>query len=172
MLKQWLMKLFGRPAAVEPEPEPEPLSDDPWKRSKQLAAPAYMLTLDELGVDHFDYTVSVCSDNVYELLAWLEISIRCIETEGSVTEEWKLDQRQREPINVVDYYFHDKTGYWHPQEVWIQVLEKIRIIHHLIEVKGIDASHIYYVYMRKYLTVVVRDAAQVLETTLAFSNKS
>lgn len=171
MLKQWLMKLVGRfrPPVL---PSPEPLSDDPWVRSKQLSEPAYALDLKELSADHFDYSVTVCSDNIYELLAWLEISIRCIETEGSVTEEWKLDQRQREPINIVDYYFHDKTGYWAPQTVWIQVLEKIRIIHHLIEVGGINPTHIYYTYMRKYLSVVIRDAVQVMETTLSFSNKS
>lgn len=170
MLKQWLLKLLGRPATVEPEPEP--LSDDPWKRSQQLSAPTYTLMLNDLSADHFDYSLNVCSDNIYELLAWLEISIRCIETEGSVTNEWRLDQRQREPINVVDYYYHDKTGYWRPQDVWIQVLEKIRIIHHLLDVKGIDASHVYHAYMRKYLTVVVRDVVQVLETSLKLSNKS
>jgi len=169
MFKQLWTRLFKRPVV---ETVTEPLSDDPWVRSKQLSDPIYTLDLAELNADHLDLKVQVCSDNIYELLAWLEISIRCIETEGDVTEEWKLDQRQREAIWLVDYYFHDKTGYWAPQVVWIQVLEKIRIIHHLLETKDINFGHLYHRYMVKHLTVVIRDAISVMELSLTLSSKS
>lgn len=170
MFKQWWARLFRKPIIVESVPEP--LSDDPWVRSKQLSSPIYALDLAELDAEHLDIDIKVCSDNIYELLAWLEVSIRCIETEGDVTEEWKLDQRRRETIGLVDYYFHDKTGYWSPQVVWIQVLEKIRIIHHLLETKDIGFGHLYHRYMVKHLTFVIRDAINVMELSLTLSNKS
>jgi hypothetical protein len=170
MFKQLWSRLFHKPTIIESVPEP--LSDDPWERSKQLSTPIYSLDLAELEVGHLDIDVEVCSDNIYELFAWLEVAIRCIETEGDVTEEWKLDQRRREPMGLVDYYFHDKTGYWSPQVVWIQLLEKIRIIHHLLDTKGINFIHNYHRYMHKHLTVVIKDAVNVMEVSLTLRSKS
>lgn len=162
MFKRFIHWLFDireePPLAVE-----EPLSDDPWERMFQLADVLRLAQLVDLDNTHLDVRPLMFSDNIAQLYERMEMIITSIQDEEAQHPTWKARRRELLAVPAPDYYYSSKFGYRHPQDVLAIMLEKIAIIHHLLETKAMDDQHVYHPYLKREFTAVVRDVCTILE---------
>lgn len=165
MLKQWLgrcRRLFGIAAVEEVEPVPE----DAWELMFYLARHLKEVALTPITILHYDYLLEVFSQNADELFSRVEMMISCIENESDVSIEWDERGRTRYYEPIPDFYFSVKFGYRHPQQILLMVIEKVEVIHYLLESKQLNQNHPYYHYMRREFYSVISDVNSVLQTSV------
>jgi hypothetical protein len=162
----WFKEFFGFAEQVV-----EPLPDDAWQRMFALAEKAKLLKLPDINISHFDVNLAVFSKNVDELFMRFEMMISCIEKEEDTPHWWDERGRTRYLDPLPDFYYEIKPGYRHPQKVLEMLLEKVEVIHNLLEVKKIDVNHQYYHYMRKEFYSIVSDTLEVLNVSFALGNQ-
>lgn len=156
-LKTWLL---GEEVLL-----PTQWPEDAWDRMLMMAHYAQDFKLGPIGVHHYDTTVEVMSKNVDELFAQLETLIHCTANEEDVPDGWNDRDRTKWVDPLPDYYFSTKAGYRQPQDVLDIVIEKVMVIHNLLESHEIVVIHPYYSYMRREFYSVVCDVVEVLNAS-------
>lgn len=164
MFKQlvfWLKWLAGC-EPVEPKIE---FPDEAWEKMFTLATFCKGMSLGPIEIEHFDIKLELFSDTATELFIRMEMLIRCMQSFGDPPDVWSERRREVETISIVDYYFDTRHGYRSPQSVMDSLLQKVAVIHHLLEEKQLVKSHAYYPYMKREFFSIIADANAVLSAS-------
>lgn len=167
LLKRFKAWLLGNEVLL-----PKEWPEDVWERMFMMGHYAMELQLGPISIYHFDITIEVSTKDVDELFAHLEIMIRCLANSSDVPDGWNDRSRTKWIDPIPDYYYGIKPGYRSPQAVLDIVVEKVMVIHNLIESNEIIVIHPYYSYMRREFYTVVSDVIEVLNASMVMGKLS
>lgn len=152
-----------------------PLEDEPvwpeeiWARMFAMMRYAEKLTLCDINVSHYDITVLATTTSIHQLFRRMEIMIDVIDNQADTPSWWKDRNRDKQPYTIVEYYYDARNGYHQPQVVLEKLIEKVMVIHHLIESQDITPRHNYYHYMLKEFFQLVSDIVEVFTASIEMS---
>lgn len=158
MYKQLIRQLLGKSPFI-----PESWPEDLWECMFQMAHVATRVTVGPLGIQHCDIVLDLYTRSIDELYNRLESLIDCVRHLKDQPSPWELEVRTIEVVPMAEYFFNHKVGYREPQEVLEALIEKVAILHYLIETLSLDEQHLYHPYLIRRFGYIVQDVATVLE---------
>ena len=166
----FLKRLFRRWFPEEVATPSEPVwPEEIWARMYAMADYARGLQIGELGIRYMDVEVEVTTSSMHQLFRRIETMLSCIDIQGDPPEWWGTRNRDKKLLSLAEFYFDRRNGYRSPQQVHDKLVEKVSVIHHLIESQDIDDRHLYYHYMKREFFQVVSDIVEVLTASIALS---
>lgn len=156
----FLRRLLGVPEIYIPDKVPE----DEWEQLFILAEIATSIKLAPLSEEHFNLTFPMLTDDVNELLFRLDRLTTCLDTRADVPSDWKARRKELKEVSFLDYCYDVRSGYRDPQAVLEVMLQKLSVIHYLLESRYPESIDEYRLYIRRQFSGVVSDVSLFLDT--------
>lgn len=134
-----------------------------------LAELSTRLQLPTLSAEHYALEVITKSDSVEELFFRLELAIRCLREQSDPPSDWDPRSEYRLSRPFIEFIYSIKNGYREPVEIRRLLLEKIAVLHYLIESLTEEQFNLYYPYYLIEFGSVIDDAIDVLALTFEMS---
>lgn len=161
-IKEWFVRLFvGKAEFI-----PEVWSTDVWERAFQLADVSTDITIVGPEIEHLDYDLLLHNNTIDELCYRIEQYITCLEYQLDKPENFILRKHEPSPVTVLDFCYSSKVGYRSFPVILEILIQKMSVVHYLMESKSINETHPYYQYMRKHFTFIMTDVVTVFEMFL------
>lgn len=161
---QWVKEFFGFDV-----PLPTPLPEDAWDLMFALKEQCGKLKLSGFIVTDYDTVAETYAAHIGDLFKRLEMVIKCIQTECETPAEWADRSRSKMLDTLPDFYYDPETGYHTPGEVLKILIEKVEVIHYLLDSKQMDAQHLYTPYLRKEFLSVISDTIEIFKVSQKIS---
>lgn len=161
MYKLLMRQLMGKAPFI-----PESWPEDLWECMFQMANVGAKVEAQPLSIVHQDRDLELYTRTIDELFNRLEILIECVTHTEDQPKPWELELREIEPMSMAEYFFNHKVGYRAPQEVLQALVQKVAVLHYLIESKSIDSDHVYHPYLIRRFGFIAQDVCTVLEALI------
>lgn len=148
--------------AVEETVEQMPVKEDLWDRLFTLTHELKGQRVKPMGVRWFDHRPALFTDSFGELIGRLEMVIRCLGEQCDAPASWEERRRETEAVSIPDYSYDMIVGYRSPQVIMDMLIEKVLVIHHLLDTLNLSRVDSYFVYSRRTFHSVIWDAFEVL----------
>lgn len=142
---------------------PGQVPDDEWEQLFILAEIATSIKLAPMNESHFNVSFPMFTDDVNELLFRLDLLTTCLDASCDVPKDWKVRRKELQEVSFLDYCYDVRSGYRHPQEVLELMLQKLSVIHYLLESRYPDSIDEYRLYIRRQFSGVMNDASLFLD---------